>query len=252
MLALTHLPSPRMSECELTHVERTPIDHDLALAQHGAYCDTLRRWGLEVRVLEVNADHPDCAFIEDVAIILDEVAILTSLGTPSRRGERDAIEPVLGRYREVRRIELPARIEGGDVLQVNRTLFVGLSSRTDEAGISALLDIVKPLGYRVIAVPVRGCLHLKTACTAVADDLLLINPEWVDEQPLKDFACLRVPEGEPWGANVLRIGGRVCLSSEHVETAEMIRRRGIEVVPVDISEFAKAEAGVTCLSLLVR
>lgn len=252
MLALTHIPSPRMSECELTHVERTPIDHALALAQHGEYCEMLRRCGVVVQVLDVNVDHPDCAFIEDVGIVLDEIAILASFGTASRRGERDAIEPVLRRYREVRRIDLPAQIEGGDVLQIGRTLFVGLSSRTNSAGISALECVVRPLGYSVVAVPVRGCLHLKTACTAVNDELLLINPAWIDAQPLEGFARMHVPDEEPWAANVLRIGDRVCLSSQHGRTASMIRQRGLEVLSVDISEFARAEAGVTCLSILFR
>jgi dimethylargininase len=251
MLALTHQPSPNLDHGQRTHVARVPIDYALALRQHEAYCRMLRDCGAAVRPLDVNRDLPDSTFIEDTAVVLDELAVLASMGTPARRGEPAGIEGELRKYRELYRIELPATLEGGDVLRVGRTLLVGLSSRTDSAGARALEAAVRRHGYRVVPVAVRGCLHLKTACTALPDGRLLMNPSWLDREALRGFETVAVPEGEPWAANTLPVGGAVCLAAEHVQTADLLRRCGFDVRTVDLSEFAKAEGCVTCLSLLL-
>jgi dimethylargininase len=251
MLALTHVPSPQMGHGERTHVARVPIDHELALRQHREYCQTLRDCGAGVRTLDVNRDRPDGVFIEDTAVILDEVAVLGSMGTETRRTEPAAMEPVLREYRPVRRIEPPATLEGGDVLCVGRSLLVGVSSRTNAAGVHALEAIVRRYGYRVLPVPVRGCLHLKTACTALPDHRLLVNPAWLAVEPLQGFETILIPADEPWGANTLPVAGAVCIAAEFPQTADLLRQRGFEVRMVGLSEFAKAEGGVTCLSLLV-
>jgi dimethylargininase len=173
------------------------------------------------------------------------------MGTQARRGEVAGIEPELRKYREVHRVEAPAAFEGGDVLRVGRTLLVGVSCRTDPAGVRAFEDIVRRYGYRVLAVPVRGCLHLKTACTALPDGSLLVNPSWLDPGALHGFELVRVPGEEPWAADTLPLGGAVCLPAGQVRTADLLRQRGFAVRTVDLSEFAKAEGGVTCLSLLL-
>jgi dimethylargininase len=250
MLALTHLPSPNMDQGQRTHVARVPLDYDLAVEQHGRYRALLRECGAEVRVLDVNSHLPDATFIEDPAVVLDEVAVLASMGTEARRAEPAGIEPELRKYREVQRVEPPAAIEGGDVLRVGRTLLVGLSCRTDPAGLKAFEAIVRRYGYRVLPVPVRGCLHLKTACTALPDGSLLVNPSWLDLGVLHGFELVRVPGEEPWAADTLPLGGAVCMAAGHPRTAELVRGRGFEVREVDLSEFAKAEGCVTCLSLL--
>ncbi|HLJ94157.1 MAG TPA: arginine deiminase family protein [Gemmataceae bacterium] len=250
MLALTHLPSPSLDHGQRTHVARVSITHDLAVRQHGDYCQMLRDCGAQVRTLDVNRFLPDSTFIEDTAIVLDEVAVLTSMGTQARRGELAGIETELRKYRELVRVEDPARLEGGDVLRVGRSLLVGLSSRTDSEGVRAFEKIAHRYGYRVLAVPVRQCLHLKTACTALPDRSLLVNPCWVDGQSLAEFEIISVPESEPWAANTLTVAGTVCLAAEHVQTAELLRRRGFPVRTAGLSEFLKAEGGVTCLSLL--
>jgi dimethylargininase len=252
MLALTHVPSPDMESCQLTHVARQPIDYDRAARQHEAYCQMLRDCGAVVRALDIHRHLPDCAFIEDTAIVLDEVAILGSMGTTARRPELAGIEPIVRQYRVVRRIELPATIEGGDVLRVGRRLLVGASSRTNAAGVSALAALVRCHGYEVVPVPVLGCLHFKTACGALDDGRLLVNPAWVDASALSGFHLVDVPAAEPWGANVLRVGTSLCLAADHERTADMIRGLGFDVRAVDLSEFAKAEGGVTCLSLLIE
>jgi len=250
MLALTHAPSPHINDAERTYVEWKPINYERALQQHSNYCRMLERCGLRVRTLDVNRHLPDCVFIEDTAIVLDEVAVLGSMGAESRRAEPAGIEPILKEYRSIRHLDAGANLEGGDVLQVGRTLLVGLSSRTNSAGIQSLGRIVQPLGYRVIPVPVRQCLHLKSACTALPDGTLLVNPNWLEMQALRDFAFVSVPEEEPWAADILPIGKHVCVPAENARTADLIQRRGFEMETVGLSEFAKADGGVTCLSLI--
>jgi dimethylargininase len=251
MLALTHCPSPRMADCQQTFVGTAAIDCALAAQQHTAFCRALADCGLTVRVLDVNLDEPDGVFLEDTAVVLDEVAILSSMGAESRRAEPRRIEPVLAEYRPIERIEPPATLEGGDVLRIGRTLLVGRSPRTSSAGIESLAAIAQRFGYRVEAVTIRGCLHLKTACTALPDGRLLVNPAWIDPASLSGHDFLHIPPAEPWAANTLPIGRGVLLSADHPQTADLIARLGFEPLPVPLSEFAKAEGGVTCLSIIL-
>jgi dimethylargininase len=250
MIALTHQPSPNMQACERTFVPVLPIDFDLAVQQHAAYCQALANCGAKVRILAANAALPDCAFIEDTAVVVDEVAMICSMGTPSRHAEPTGIEPVLREYRPVERILSPATLEGGDVLRIGRRLLVGESSRTNAAGIAALNMIAGRFGYRITSIPVRGSLHLKTACTALPDGRLLANPAWLDVALLADFDLIHVPAAEPWAANLCLVGDTVLLPAAHVQTAELISRCGFVVRTVEITEFSKAEGGVTCLSLI--
>ena len=252
MIAITHVPSPKMEQCERTYVAWTPIDHRRAARQHEEYCRMLRACGADVVTLDINLDLPDCAFVEDTAIVLDEVAVLASMGAESRCAEPAGIELELRKYREIHRIQTPATIEGGDVLCVGRKLLVGLSSRTNRAGVNALEAVVRRYGYEIVLVPVRHCLHLKTACSALPDQSLLINPAWFDVRSLRGFELVPVPEAEPWAANVALVGNAVCIAANHEETGCVIRERGFEVNTIDLSEFAKAEGGVTCLSILLR
>jgi dimethylargininase len=251
MLALTHVPSPNLEQCQRTHVAWAPIVLGRAVQQHQAYCRMLRRCGADVITLDVNRDLPDSVFIEDTAIVLDDVAVLASMGAPSRRAEPAGIEPELRKHRPVERVELPATIEGGDVLRVGRTLLVGLSSRTNPAGAEALAAITRRFGFQVTPMPVRGCLHLKSACCALPDGRLLVNPAWLDAEALRGFELVRVPDAEPDAANLALVGGRVCLPAAHPQTADLVRRLGFETETIDLSEFAKAEGCVTCLSILL-
>jgi dimethylargininase len=189
-------------------------------------------------------------FIEDTAIVLDEIAVLTSMGAASRRGEPDGIEPALRKYRSVERIALPATLEGGDVVRVGRTVLVGASSRTNAAGAAALERVVQRHGYRVVRVAVTGCLHLKSACTALPDGRLLVNPDWIDLGPLAAFERVTVPLDEPTAADVAFVGDIVCMAAEHPRTATLVESLGFTVRTTPLSEFAKAEGAVTCLSLI--
>ena len=250
IVALTNRPSPLLEQCQLTHLERTPIDHGVAIRQHEGYQTMLRAAGAEVCALDVNRAHPDGVFIEDTAIVLDEVAVMMSMGAESRRGEPAAIESVLRGYRPIERVALPATIDGGDVTRVGRILLVGQSSRTNRAGACALAAIAERYGYDTITVPVTGCLHLKSACTVLPDGRLLVNREWIDMQPLAPFDTVQVPVEEPHAADVALVGDRVCMAAEHPRTMELLESLGFEVRATPLSEFAKAEGAVTCLSLI--
>ncbi len=251
LLAITHVPSPKIGEGLRTHTARVAIDYNVVLRQHQEYSQTLRQPGPTVITLDVNRQYPDSVFIEDTAIALDELAVLTSMGAAERRAEPLGIEPVLRGYRDVQRVTMPASIEGGDVLQIGRTLLVGLSSRTNVAGVAALDALVRRHGYQVKPVPVRDCLHLKTACTALPDGTLLVNPSWLELKALDGFNVVRVPANEPWAANTLTVNGTVLLAGAHEATARLLRRRGMDVETIDVSELAKAEGSVTCLSLML-
>jgi dimethylargininase len=250
LIAITQLPSPRMQQGERTFVGDERIDPALALRQHEAYRNALRRCGAEVIVLDANLACPDGVFVEDTAIVLDDVAVMMSMGAASRRGELPAIEAELARWRPIARVRLPATIDGGDIVRAGRALYVGRSPRTNDSGIAALRSIVAPFGYTVTAVPVTGCLHLKTACSALPDGRFLINADWIDTSALAAGALLPVANDEPWAGDVLVIGDRIIVSDAFPQTAELVAEASREVIPVSVSEFAKAEGGVTCLSLV--
>lgn len=250
LIALTHIVSPNINQCELTHRKREPIDYDRAVEQHEAYCHLLRDCGLHVTELSVNQDYPDSTFIEDTAIVFDEIAVMANIGVESRQKEVNGIEPEIAKYRDIVRISPPATLDGGDVLQVRECVFVGFSPRTNMAGIQSLKEILKPFGYIMIPVKLKDCLHLKSACTAINDDTLLVNPRWLDLEPFSDYRIIRVPEGEPWGANVLRIDNILCLHAGFIQTIETLQSHGFSFQSVDISELLKAEAGMTCSSII--
>ncbi len=241
-----------MDACELTYREREPIDPDVAARQHRGYRDALGACGARVVTLPPLEEFADSVFVEDTAIVLDEVAVLTRPGVESRRGEVALIEPEVARLRPVVRVEPPATLEGGDVMRLGRTLYVGLSPRTNAEGVDSLRRIVAPHGYEVVAVEPRGCLHLKTGCSALDDETVLVNPEWVDVSVFRGREVVVVDAAEPWAANVLRVAGSVCVSAAFPRTAEMLVSRGCDVRAVAVSEFAKAEGALTCMSLLFR
>jgi dimethylargininase len=252
LVAITHLPSPKLDDGQRTYVGRDAVDMRRALRQHEQYQNALRKCGATVLTLDANRDLPDCVFVEDTAIVLDEVAVMMSMGAESRRNEPAAIEAALRAYRPIDRVALPATIDGGDVVRSGRSLYVGLSPRTNAAGISALRDVVARYGYTVTAIPVHSCLHLKTACSALPDGRFLVNREWIDVSALAGNDLVPVPEGEPWAGDVLVIDSNVILADTFPETAALLADCGFNPIPVNVSEFAKVEGGVTCLSLVFR
>ena len=243
---------PSITRCELTYLDREPIAVDQAEAEHAAYAALLRELGLEVVEIPADPAFPDCCFVEDVAVVLDGLAVLTRPGAASRRGEIPAVEAVLARFRPLARVEAPATLEGGDVLAVGRTLFVGSSPRTNADGHERLRELAEPRGYRVVPVPVTGCLHLKSAVTALDDGRVLANPAWIDPNPLRGLEVVPVAPEEPGAANVLRVGDTIVAHPGFPRTLERVAALGYDVRPLDVSEFLKAEAALTCKSLLFR
>ena len=248
--ALTHSVSPHIAECQLTFLPRNPIDLELAVRQHGYYCAMLTRLGVTVDRLSANESYPDSCFVEDTAVVVDEIAIICSPGVTSRRGETDLIRHELAKYRETIQISLPATIEGGDVLRIGKKILVGESSRTNSQGIEELRRILEPYGYSITAVKTEGSLHLKSACTSIDDESLLVTPGWVDIAGLREFNLVYTPEDEPGSANVLRIEKTVCIQAGFPRTAERIERMVERVEIIDMSELRKAEGALTCSSII--
>jgi dimethylargininase len=240
--------SPAIVDCELEFLDREPIDLALAIEQHRQYQACLTDLGVHIEVLPSGPDMPDGVFVEDPAIVLDEIAVMTRPGVASRRNEGESLARALTKYREIRHIVEPATLEGGDVMRIGKTLYVGYSRRTNIAGIQQLATMLHPLGYFVVPVEVRGCLHLKTACTYVGDDTLLANRAWMDADAFCSLKFLDVPETR--GANALRIGETIVMPAAFPRTRDLLEASGFRVRAIDNSEMLKAEAGVTCSSLL--
>jgi len=252
LYAITRQISPRFAECELTHLDRQPIDLDLARAQHHEYEATLRALGGEVISLPAEPDLPDSVFVEDVALVFDEVAVITRPGADSRKPETESIARALKPYRTLRAIEAPGTIDGGDVLRVGRMVYVGLSSRSNRSGVEQLQKILAPYGYTVKGVEVIGCLHLKSAVTQVSDDTLLINPAWVERSIFGTMKFIEVDAGEPAAANALWINDTVLYPSSFPKTRRRLEEAGLRLKIVDATEVAKAEGAVTCCSLIFQ
>jgi dimethylargininase len=250
-VALTRAVSLAIAHCELTHLDRQPIDLEIARTQHRAYEAALAGAGCRVERLATGPDMPDSVFIEDMAIVFDEIAIVTRPGAESRRVETAGVAAALGRYRPLHAILAPGTMDGGDVLVAGRHVFVGRSSRTNDAAIADLHRAIAPYGYDVTPVDVHGCLHLKSAVTMAGDDRVLMNRAWVPAEPFDRFDRIDVDPSEPAAANGLLVGGRVIYASAFPRTLERLVRRGVRTVVVETSELAKAEGALTCCCLLV-
>ncbi len=250
LTAITRAVSPSIGDCELTYVARQRIELTKAEEQHRAYEALLEKCGARVISLPAEPALPDSMFVEDPAIVLDEVGIILPLGTEARRPEAASIAQALAKFRKLARVELPGQVEGGDVLRIGRRLFAGLSSRTNAEGIQQLASILAPYGYEVVSVAVMGCLHLKSAVTYIGRNTLLANRAWFDTRAFAGFEWINVAAKEPHAANALAIGGAVIFPASFPRTRARLEALGFLVTPLDISELQKAESGLTCSSLL--
>ncbi len=249
-IAITRKVSPAMAECELTHLARSPIDVRRAVEQHERYEDCLRSLGCEVRTLPAEPKLPDSVFVEDAALVLDEVAVITRPGAESRRAETESLAKALAPYRKLLRIEAPGTLDGGDVLRLGRRIYVGRTGRSNDESIAQLVKLLVPYGYNVTAVEVAGCLHLKSAVTEVAESTLLINPQMVERGAFEVMEFIEVDPSEPHAGNALLLGDTVVYPAAHEKTRRRMEERGIRVAALDLSEALKAEGGVTCCSLV--
>jgi dimethylargininase len=251
-IAITRDVSRSVERCELTCLDRTPIDVARARAQHEQYREALRRLGLDVVCLPEEPDLPDSVFVEDAAIVFDEVAVLTNPGADSRKPEVASVARALASLRPLLRVTAPATLDGGDVLIVGRSMYVGLSSRSNQAAVEQLRALVGPFGYAVAGVPLRDGLHLKTGVSRVAESTLLINPAMVSREHFPGFDFVEVDPSEPNSANALLVGDTIIFPAAHPRTRERLERFGWPIVTVAADELAKAEGGVTCCSLIVN
>ena len=249
-IAITRAVSAGIGTCELTHLERTAIDVERARAQHRAYEEALAQACCRVESLPALDDLPDSVFVEDVAVVLDEIAVFTRPGAESRRPETARMAQVLSNYRRVTFIQAPGTLDGGDVLRLGRRIYVGRSGRSDDGGIEQLRAVVWPYGYTVTAVPVTGCLHLKSAVTEVAPGVVLVNPAWVEAAAFGDVRVMETDADEPYAANGLLVGNRLIYPTSFPRTRRRLEAARIDVDAVDVSELQKAEGAVTCCSLV--
>ena len=250
LTAITRAVSPAIVDCELSFIERKPIDLATAEEQHHAYEKLLGTLGARVISLPAEPDLPDSLFVEDPAIVLDELAVILPLGTETRRREAPSLAQALAKFRKLEYVSLPGILEGGDILRIGRKLFVGLTRRSNAEGIRQLAAILAPHDYEVIAVPVTGCLHLKSAVTHLDRNTLLANRAWFDTTLLAGHDWIDIDPAEPHAANALALAGTVIFPASFPRTRARIEARGFHVTPLDISELQKAESGLTCSSLI--
>jgi dimethylargininase len=252
VIAITREVSPRFDECELTHIERTPINLNIARAQHQEYVKALQKLGCEVIELAAEPDLPDSVFVEDTAFILPEVAVITRPGADSRKPETESIIRALKPLIKLVQVREPATVDGGDVLVLGKKIYVGLSTRSNLEVIRQLSEMLCDYEYSVMGVELHDCLHLKSAATRLDDQTLLINKQWVDPGCFEDFELIEVDPSEPHAANCLPIQGSIIFPTAFPKTRARLEEKGYNVVAVDVSELAKAEGAVTCCSLIIE
>ena len=250
LIAITREVSASINDCELAFHTRQPIDMAAAIAQHKSYRRCLTELGVRVISLPGEPALPDAVFVEDAAVVVDELAVIPIMGAPSRRFEVESMARALEPYRSLKFFAQPGRLDGGDVLRIGRDVFVGLSRRTNKEGLVQLRYFLRPYGYDVQPIAVKRCLHLKSACSYIGDGTLLINRSWIDARKLSRFNFIDVPDEEPGAANALRIENTVIISAGFPKTRSRLEQNGFRVWPIDLSELEKAEAGVTCTSLI--
>lgn len=250
-IALTRSVPPSIVDCELTHLKRELIDFSRAAEQHALYEKSLVALGCTIQRLPSLPDLPDSVFVEDTAVVLPELAIITRPGAASRRAEVGSVADALRPYRRLAFIESPGTVDGGDVLHIGSTIYAGESTRTNADGIRQLAQLASRYGYAVQTVKVSGCLHLKSAVTRVGDDVILLNPAWVDSSSFQGLRQMEVHPGEPFAANALWIGESIIYSATYVATRRRLEDSGINVHTVQTDELEKAEGAVTCCSILI-
>lgn len=246
--AITRRPSEEMVN-GITSQNLGKPDFELASEQHAAYVRALGDLGLAVTVLDAEPGYPDCCFVEDTAVVCEDFAIIAPLGAPTRQGEQETIEPVLAEYKPLERVLPPATFEGGDVLQVGKTFYIGVTERTNREGTEAFAEIVRKYGYACKAVACGPSLHFKTDVNYIGNDTVLVSPFFENSPDLSHFNRIVVEDDEAYARNCLFINGTVIVPDDFPKTLEKVEATGAPVVVLDMSEFMKLDGGLTCLSL---
>jgi dimethylargininase len=253
LTAITRKPSLCLQDCVLTYLQRQSIDLEEAFREHRSYERCLAEMGVQVVSVPAESDLPDAVFVEDTAAIVDEVAVIARMKVIRRRPEISRLIPIFSHYRPLKYLSLPAVLEGGDIIRVGRTLYVGISMRTNLDGAVQLEEILRSYDYQVRPVKVRGCLHLTTGCSYIGRDTILANETWVDTSQFEGFEVINTCSvSEPWAANTMLIDETVILSESFPRTRDCLESRGFKVKTVKISELEKAEGGLSCLSKIIQ
>ena len=252
LVAIVRPVSNTIDQCQLTHLRRDKIDLARAEKQHADYVEVLRACGCHIIQLPPEHECPDAVFVEDTAIVVNEIAVMTRPGAPSRREEVASVRKVLVGYRDIRSIDDGATLDGGDVVRAENRLWVGVSTRTTARGAESLGHCLSSFGYEVAPVQVHNCLHLKSACCALDQETLLYNPAWIDASHFQDMRCIEVDPTEPMAANVVGVGDRLLVAAAHPRTADLLDVAGYQIEIIEADELAKAEGALTCCSIIFR
>lgn len=250
-IAITRKISPRFNECEITHIDRTPINIEIAERQHNEYIKALQALNCDVIELPAEKDLPDSVFVEDTAFILPEVAVITRPGADSRKPVIDSIMQALLPYKKILQVKDPATVDGGDVLVLGKNIYIGLSTRSNLQAVEQLNILLKDFGYQVLGIELTDCLHLKSAVTKVDDKTLLINPNWVDSTYFSGFDLIPIHASEDFAANCLPLNGQIIYPTSFPHTQKLLENKGYKIKNVNLDELAKAEGAVTCCSLIL-
>jgi dimethylargininase len=252
VIAITREVSSRFNECEITHIDRSPINLDIARRQHREYTMALSQIGCQVIELPEQRDLPDSVFVEDTAFILPEVAVITRPGADSRKPETESIIRALSSHRPLVHVTAPATVDGGDVLVLEKNIYIGMSTRSTQEAVTQLQGLLDNYGYKVAGVKLTDCLHLKTAVTRVDNKTLLINKNWVDAAHFSEYQLIEVDPSEPFAANCLPVKEVIIYPTAFPNTQKKIEQKGFKIINVNLDELAKAEGAVTCCSLIIE
>lgn len=238
-------------QCVVGFHDKPQINVDLAKQQHQAYCKTLEQLGLKIIRIPADNTLPDCCFTEDTAIVFGDTAIITSPGTASRVAETVEMEKTLTPLKKIFYISPPGTIDGGDVLKIDKKVYIGISARTNEHAIKQVAAIINPKGFEVIGVKIRNILHLKSAVTYVGNGCVLLAEGYVDESAFSEYDKIIVPKEEGYCANCLVVNGKVLLPKGFPKTKSLVEAKGFSVIELEMTEIEKAEGALTCLSVII-
>lgn len=246
--AITRKPGQDFAHGITTSNLGTP-SYELLLEQHSAYIETLRSLGLDVIVLDPLLDYPDAYFVEDIAVVTPDVAIITNPGAESRRGEADTIESILAEYRETLRIQAPGTVDGGDVLMVGTHFFIGISDRTNRTGAEQLTSILEAYGNALTVVSVHSGLHLKSSVNYVGQNTLLTTEGYADVDQFREYDKIVVDKSEKYAANTVLIDNSLIIPKGFPKTRERLLTLDLNIIELDVSEMRKMDGGLTCMSV---
>jgi len=247
--AVARKPGENFASGLTTSTNPVKPDYERILQQHAAYVATLRDIGLEIVVMDPLPDHPDAYFVEDTAVVTPDIAVITNPGADSRKGETASIGRMMSQFRDIRHIQAPGTIDGGDVLMVSKHFFIGISERTNQEGARQLGTILEEFGNTWVTVPVGAGLHFKSSVNYIGKDTLLVTQDFADHNLLNKYSQIIVDPDENYAANTLYVNDHLIVPAGFPKTRRQLEKLKFAIVEMDVSEVAKMDGGLTCMSL---